>query len=118
MNPLFTFIAHYDGNEFAEQIMAPSLESAIRVWQLREFTQQITEPLKNEFKEQMDWLFAEKDYVALDESINIWYFTLLLGDELMRVHIIQTDTGQKVEKDDVMPGVAGVVLGRKQRHLK
>ena len=118
MHPLFTFIAHYDGNESAEQITAPSLESAISIWQIREFTQQITQPLENEFKEQMDWLFAEKDYVALDESVNIWYFSLLLGDELMNVHIVKTDAGQEVEKDDDMPGVAGVVLGGKQRHLK
>lgn len=113
MNPLYTFITHYDKNESADQIMAPSLESAIRTWQDREFIQQITRPVKAEFNEEMDWLFEEKDYVALDESINIWYFTLLLGDELMRVHIIKTDIGQEHEKEVEIPGVAGV--GRRQK---
>jgi hypothetical protein len=113
MNPLYTFITHYDGNESADQIMAPSLESAIRTWQNREFIQQITQPVKEEFKEEMGWLFEEKDYTALDESINIWYFTLLLSDELMRVHIIKTDIGQEVEKEVEMPGVAGTGQGQK-----
>ena len=115
MNPLFTFITHYDGNESAEQVMSPNLESAIRTWQNREFIQQITRPVKDEFKEEMDWLFEEKDYVALDESINIWYFSLLLGDELMTVHIVKTDVGQEIEKDVEIPGVAGVEKAQKHK---
>jgi len=36
--------------------MASSLESAIETWQNREFIQQITLPVKEEFKEEMAWL--------------------------------------------------------------
>lgn len=115
MNLLFTFIAHYEGNESAEQIMASSLASAIEKWRNREFIQQITLPVKEEFKEEMAWLLEEKDYVALDESINIWYFTLLLGDELMRVHIIKTDFEQEIERDIEMPGVSGVAQMQKHK---
>lgn len=115
MNPLFTFITHYDGNESAEQVMAPSLESAIRTWQNREFTQQITQPVKDEFKEEMHWLFEEKDYVALDESVNVWYFSLLLGDVLMRVHIVKTDAGRMEEKEVEMPGAASVEQVQKHK---
>ena len=106
MHAFYTFITHYNGNESAEQVLAPDIESAIRTWQNREFIRQITLPVMDEFGEEIDWLLSEKDYVALNENINVWYFSLLLSDELLTTHIVKTDVGQAVEKADAIPGQA------------
>lgn len=115
MKQLYTFITHYNGNESAEQVLSPDIDSAIKAWQDREFIRQITLPVKDEFRAEIDWLISEKDYVALDENINVWYFSILLADELLTVHIVQTGIGQRVEKEDDIPGMASGDQRRKHK---
>ncbi len=88
----FTFITDFMGGTYICQQNAEGLQTACQLWRDHVVAGRYIQGLDlHNFTDAFDSDFEELPPVALDEVINIWLFQLLIKDNMLTLHIIQTD---------------------------
>ena len=89
----YTFITDYLGGTYICQKEASNLRTACLLWRDDVSSGGYIPNLKSkEFSQSFDEDINEFPPLPLNELRNVWIFHVLLGEEQMDVHIIQTDT--------------------------
>lgn len=90
--PTYTFITDYRGGTYICQKAADDLRAACLLWKEEIRSGGYVQDLNvRAFSKAFDADIDELPPVPLDTLRNVWLFHLLIGDELLDVHIIQTD---------------------------
>ncbi len=90
--PTYTFITDYRGGTYICQKAAESLRAACLLWKEEIRSGGYVPDLNvRAFSKAFDADIDELPPVPLDTLSNVWLFHLLIGDDLLDVHIIQTE---------------------------
>lgn len=102
--PTYTFITDYRGGTYVCQKEAEGLRPACLMWKEEIRSGGYVRDLNmRAFSKAFDADIDELPPVPLDTLSNVWLFHLLIGDELLDVHIIQTDmVPAEAEKTETM----------------
>lgn len=88
---VYTLIIDFDGGTYVMQSMADSVEAAaikcILEWQIDDIADAITEKDKKTIVSQ----FAEEAFIALDNTMSVWYNNVFLRDKLCGLYLVRTD---------------------------
>jgi hypothetical protein len=88
----FTFITDYQGGTYICQQTADDLHPACYLWKDHVVSGKYIPNLNtHQFSEAFETDMDDLPPVAIDEVSNVWIFQLLLGDDTLTVHIVQTD---------------------------
>lgn len=88
----FTFITEYQGGTYISQHSANDLRSACLLWKEHLLEGRHVKHLKEKaFHKAFEADFEELPPVALDGVTNVWLFQLLVGDDMLNAHIVQTE---------------------------
>lgn len=88
----FTFITDYRGGTYISQHSADDLPNACYLWKDHVVSGKYIQHLSvKKFASAFDADIEELPPLAIDEVSNVWIFQLLIGDDMLTVHIIQTD---------------------------
>lgn len=88
----YTFITDYQGGTYISQHAADDLSAACGLWKAHVADGDYIPDLDaRQFTKAFEADIDELPPVAIDEVRNVWLFQLLLNDDLLNVHIIQTD---------------------------
>jgi len=91
--PIYTFITEFQGGTYINQQQADDLRAACFLWKAEIAGGGYVPHLNNKaFSKAFDADIDELPPIPLDEMRNVWLFHLMLGDDLMDLHIVQTDT--------------------------
>lgn len=95
--PIYTFIAYYQDGTYICQKEAGDLRKGCFLWR-DDVTLGGYIPNLNiqAFIKAFDADIDELPPVPLDEVKNVWLFSMMLGDDQLDLHIIQTDTSKQV----------------------
>ncbi len=90
--PTYTFITDYRGGTYICQKAAEGLRAACLLWKEEIRSGGYVPDLNvRAFSKAFDADIDELPPVPLDTLRNVWLFHLLIGDDLLDVHVIQTD---------------------------
>ena len=93
----YTFITDFRGGTYICQKNADDLRSACTLWREEIASGGYVQHLNvKAFVKAFDADIDELPPVPLDEVKNVWLFQLLLGDDMLDLHIVQTDTSPVV----------------------
>lgn len=88
----YTFITDYLGGTYISQQTASDLRSACVKWKDHVVQgKYIQNLILVQFTRAFDCDIDELPPVAIDEVSNVWLFQLLIGDNMLNLHIIQTE---------------------------
>jgi hypothetical protein len=89
----YTFITDFRGGTYVCQKEADDLRTACLLWKDEIISGGYVSFLDtHEFTQSFDYDIDELPPVPLDEVKNVWLFSLMFGDDMLNLHIIQTDT--------------------------
>jgi hypothetical protein len=89
---LYTFISEYAGGTYIRQVEADALMPACTGWADQIVRGKDIPDLKeSEFREAFQEDIVEFPPIAIDTTVNVWYMSLLVEDELLSVNIVRTD---------------------------
>lgn len=92
----YTFITDFRGGTYVSQKEANDLRTACLLWKDEIANGGYVSFLDtNEFAKAFDNDIDELPPVPLDEVKNVWLFSLMFDDDMLNVHIIQTDISLK-----------------------
>lgn len=99
----YTFITDYQGGTYITQKESSDLHTSCIMWKEAIASGGFISNLKaKEFSQSFDADFNEFPPLPLNELRNVWIFHVLLDDDQMDVHIIQTDTALVGNEVDTM----------------
>lgn len=88
----FTFITDYRGGTYISQQSADDLHTACQLWKDHVISGKYIQHLNvKQFSGAFDADIEELPPLAIDEVSNVWIFQLLIGDDMLTAHIVQTD---------------------------
>jgi hypothetical protein len=88
----YTFITEYRGGTYISQQTAGNLLEACGLWKRHVVSGKYIQALDlKQFSRSFDADIEELPPVTIDQVQNVWLFQLLVEDEMLSAHIIQTD---------------------------
>ena len=94
--PNYTFITAFRGGTYICQKEANDLRTACFLWKTEITNGGYVSFLdSSEFAKAFEDDIDELPPIPLDEVKNVWLFNLMFGNDMLNLHIIQTDTSLK-----------------------
>lgn len=89
----YTFIMGFQGSTYISQKEADDLRSACFLWKAEIIAAEyIAQFNAKAFSQAFDADIDELPPFPLDDVRNVWLFHLMLGEDMLDLHIVQTDT--------------------------
>ena len=96
----YTFILHYRGGTYIEQITAPDVLKATFIWAERTANDVEIEHLDGQaFRQVFKDDIGEFPPTPIDERANVWHLFFFSGRNRMDVHVVKTSE----DKEPVLP---------------
>jgi hypothetical protein len=104
--PTFTFITDFQGGTYICQKEATDLHAACFMWKDEIASGGYVQHLNTKaFSSAFDADIEELPPVAIDEVSNVWLFHLMLGDDMLNLHIVQTEMSAVPTAVNALEGV-------------